>query len=45
MVPNAFITFTSMNYPAGFYLETLLVGVAGFPLIGVIYATIWDRLA
>ncbi len=44
-VPSVFITFTSMNYPAGFYLETLLVGVAGFPLIGVIYAMIWERLA
>lgn len=44
-LPSVFITFTSMNYPAGFYLETLLFGVVGFPLIGAIYAMIWERNA
>ncbi len=43
-VPNVFITFTSMNYPAGFYFENLLFGIVGFPLIGVIYAMLWERL-
>ncbi len=43
-VPSVFITFTSMNYPIGFYFENLLFGIVGFPLIGVIYATLWERL-
>ncbi|MDN7025776.1 hypothetical protein FGU65_12950 [Methanoculleus sp. FWC-SCC1] len=43
-VPSLFITFTSMNYPAGFYFENLLFGLVGFPLIGVIYAMLWERL-
>ncbi|MDD3856586.1 MAG: hypothetical protein PHP43_00880 [Methanoculleus sp.] len=42
-VPSIFVTFTSMDYPAGFYLEQLLFGVVGFPLIGAIYAMIWER--
>lgn len=43
-IPSVFITFTSMNYPVGFYLEDLLFGIIGFPLIGAIYATIWEHL-
>ncbi len=44
-LPGIFITFTSMDYPVGFYLEELLFGVVGFPLIGVIYAMIWEQFA
>ena len=43
-VPSVFITFTSMNYPVGFYLENLLFGIIGFPLIGTVYAMIWEHL-
>jgi hypothetical protein len=43
-VPSVFITYTSMDYPAGFYFENLLFGIVGFPLIGVIYAMIWEWL-
>lgn len=43
-VPGVFIAFTSMNYPTGFYLEDLLFGAIGFPLIGAIYAMIWEYL-
>ena len=43
-VPSVFITFTSMDYPAGFYFENLLFGAVGFPLIGAIYALIWEQL-
>lgn len=42
-VPNVFIVYTSMTYPAGFYLENILFGVIGFPLIGVMYAMFWER--
>ncbi len=43
-VPSIFITFTSMDYPMGFYFENLLFGILGFPLVGVIYAMLWERL-
>jgi hypothetical protein len=43
-VPSLFVTFTSMDYPTGFYFENLLFGILGFPLIGVIYAMLWERL-
>lgn len=45
MVPNVFITFTTMNYLPGFYLEDISFGAIGFPLIGVIYAMIRERVA
>ncbi|MCK8518273.1 hypothetical protein [Methanoculleus sp. 7T] len=43
-IPSVFIAFASMNYPVGFYLEDLLFGIIGFPLIGAIYALIWEHL-
>lgn len=42
-VPSLFITFPSMDYPAGFYFESLLFGLVGFPLIGVINTRLWER--
>jgi hypothetical protein len=43
-IPSVFLTVTSMDYPTGFYLEDLLFGIVGFPLIGTIYAMIWEHL-
>jgi len=40
-VPGMFVIFSSMNYPAGFYLGNLLFGIVGFPLLGMLYARIW----
>jgi len=42
-IPSLFVIYTSMEYPAGFYLANLLTGVIGFPLLGYLYAWIWAR--
>ncbi|MGA2934298.1 MAG: hypothetical protein ABSD81_03995 [Methanomicrobiales archaeon] len=40
-VPGMFVIFSSMNYPLGFYIGNLLVGIIGFPAVGMLYARIW----
>jgi hypothetical protein len=40
-LPSLFVIFSSMHYPAGFYLANLLTGVIGFPLLGCLFAWIW----
>jgi len=36
-----FVIYSSMNYPIGFYIGNLLVGIIGFPAVGMLYARIW----
>jgi len=40
-VPGMFVIYSSMNYPIGFYIGNLLVGIIGFPAVGMLYARIW----
>jgi hypothetical protein len=40
-VPGMFVIYSSMNYPFGFYLGNILVGIIGFPAVGALYARIW----
>jgi hypothetical protein len=40
-VPNQFVIYTSMYYPAGFYLSGILNGLIGFPLFGMLCAWIF----
>jgi hypothetical protein len=40
-VPGMFVIYSSMEYPAGFYLGNILFGVIGFPALGLLYARIW----
>jgi hypothetical protein len=42
LVNNIFVIFSSMVYPAGFFIEMVLNGVISYPLLGIIYAKIWD---
>ena len=42
-VPGMFVIFSSMNYPLGFYIGNLLVGIIGFPAVGILYARIWGH--
>jgi phosphoglycerol transferase MdoB-like AlkP superfamily enzyme len=42
-LPSLFVIYTSMEYPAGFYIANILTGVIGFPLLGYLYAWIWAR--
>lgn len=41
VIPSVFIIATSMTYPAGFHLESLLQGIIGYPLLGILFAKIW----
>ena len=40
-VPSMFVMYSSMSYPIGFYIGNLLVGIIGFPAVGMLYARIW----
>lgn len=40
-LPTMFVIYSSMTYPPGFYLENLLMGLIGFPALGMLYARIW----
>jgi hypothetical protein len=40
-VPSMFVIYSSMVYPAGFYIGNILFGVVGFPALGMLYARIW----
>ncbi|MDD1708104.1 MAG: hypothetical protein LUQ33_02885 [Methanoregulaceae archaeon] len=40
-IPNQFVIYTSMYYPAGFYLSSVLNGLIGFPLFGMLCAWIF----
>lgn len=42
-IPNLFVVYTSMDYPAGFYLANLLFGIVGFPLLGVLLVRLAER--
>ena len=42
-IPNQFVIFSSMTYPAGFYLSNIATGIIGFPLLGIILSTISAR--
>ncbi len=41
VIPNQFVIYSSMYYPAGFYLSAILNGIIGYPLFGVLCAWIW----
>lgn len=40
-IPGLFVIWSSMYYPAGFYLENALSGIIGFPLFGMLCVRIW----
>jgi hypothetical protein len=42
-VPTLFVIFSSMTYPAGFYVANIIAAGIGFPLIGILYAYLWQR--
>jgi hypothetical protein len=41
VIPNQFVIYSSMQYPAGFYLSAILNGMIGYPLFGVLCAWLW----
>nr|WP_319540227.1 hypothetical protein [uncultured Methanospirillum sp.] len=38
IIPNIWVVFTSMSYPAGFYISNILSGIIGYPCIGYLNA-------
>jgi hypothetical protein len=40
-VPSMFVIYSSMTYPPGFYIGNILMGILGFPALGMLYARIW----
>jgi hypothetical protein len=42
-IPSGFIIVTTMQYPPGFYIDMILNGLISYPLLGILYATIWER--
>ncbi|HTY15647.1 MAG TPA: hypothetical protein VMC42_08075 [Methanoregulaceae archaeon] len=42
LVNNVFVIFSSMVYPPGFFIELILNGLISYPLLGVLFAKIWD---
>ncbi len=42
-IPNQFVIWSSMYYPTGFYLSSILSGIIGFPLFGILCATLWGK--
>lgn len=38
IVPNCWVIFTSMNYPAGFFFSNILTGLFAYPVMGYINA-------
>lgn len=42
-VTSGFIIVTTMVYPPGFYLDMILNGLISYPLLGILYVTIWER--
>lgn len=41
LVPNMVVIYTSMLYPAGFYLSNILTAVIAYPLLGVLFGVLW----
>jgi hypothetical protein len=40
LVPNILVIFSSMTYPAGFYISNLLSGIIGYPILGILFARV-----
>ena len=43
LVPSIFIIFSSMTYPAGFYISNILFAIIGYPVLGIFFAIIWEK--
>jgi hypothetical protein len=41
-IPSMFVIFISMSYPTGFHLSSFLNGIIGFPVIGILFAKLWE---
>jgi hypothetical protein len=42
-IPNIFVIFTSMDYPLGFHVGNFLLGIIGYPALGILFAALGER--
>jgi hypothetical protein len=40
-IPSLYVMFTSMTWPAGFYISTGIWEIVTFPLMGIMFVKIW----
>lgn len=40
-LPSNYAMYTSMDWPVSFYIGNLIWAIAGYPLLGILYAMIW----
>jgi hypothetical protein len=41
-IPSLYVMYTSMTWPVDFYVSTLLFEIVSFPLMGILFARIWN---
>lgn len=41
-IPSLYVMSTSMTWPVDFYVSTLLFEIVSFPLMGIVFARIWN---
>jgi hypothetical protein len=41
-IPSLYVMYTSMTWPADFYISTGIWEIISFPLMGVLFARIWN---
>jgi hypothetical protein len=41
-IPSLFVMYTSMMWPVDFYISTLIWELISFPLMGILFARIWN---
>ena len=44
VIPEFILLYSSMDYPTGFYISAVLSGIIGYPLMGIAYVKIWEKL-
>ena len=42
-IPSAFVIFSTMTYPPGFFISSFLNGVIAFPLLGLLFVNVWKE--
>ncbi len=42
-LPNRFVIYTSMTYPLGFFISDILAGLVGLPMLGFIFANVYQN--
>jgi hypothetical protein len=41
-IPSLYVMFTSMTWPVDFYVSTVVWEILAFPLMGILFARIWN---